>query len=324
MVHRRSLNRRAVLAAAGSMVSGYALAQAKQRRIGVLIDGASPHPLPDRLRASLTRLGYVEGQTITFDVRFANGEAARAAEQATELVRSGVDVIVAHFTPAVRAAMAATKTIPIIMSPAGAPVETGIVKSLSRPDGNVTGVTNMAAELGGRRLQLLRDMIPNLKRVAVLASSHDAFTTPFLSYMETAAKSGGIELQAAKIAGPADFESAFAKFAADKADAVVIQGVFNSQRDAILALAMRHRVPTMWFDRRAVQAGGLVSLSANTDDIFHRAAVMVDRVLKGAKPADLPVEQPSVYELLINQKTARTLGLNVPRTVLIQADEVFE
>lgn len=322
----RRLGRRALLAVVTGAASERAAAQApgKPRRVGVLIDGAAPHPLPEALRASLARLGYVEGQTVVFDVRYANGEAARAAEQAAELVRGGVEVIVAHFTPAVRAAMAATVAIPIIMAPAGAPVETGIVRSLSRPGGNVTGITNMAAELGGRRLQLLRDMIPDLRRVAVLASAQDAFTGPFLGYMEKAAKDGGIDLVPVKVAGPAEFEATFDRFAADKAGAVIIQGVFNSQRDAILALATRHRLPTMWFDRRAVQAGGLVSLSANTDDIFHRAAAMVDRVLKGAKPADLPVEQPSVYELLVNQRTAKALGLNVPGSVLAQADEIFE
>jgi putative ABC transport system substrate-binding protein len=322
----RSFGRRAVLGGALCLISEHALAQASVglRRIGVLIDGAAPHPLPDALRASLRRLGYVEGQTIAFDVRFANGQAARAAELAADLVRSKVDLIVAHFTPAVRAAMGATTSIPIIMAPAGAPVETGIVKSLSRPGGNVSGVTNMAAELGGRRLQLLRDMIPGLRRVAVLASSQDPFTTPFLGYMDSAAKSGGIDLAPVMAAGPADFEPAFDKIAAGKAGAAVIQGVFNSQRDAILALATRHRIPTMWFDRRAIQAGGLVSLSANTADIFHRAAVMVDKVLKGAKVSDLPVEQPAVFELLVNVKAARALGLSVPQSVLVQADEVIE
>lgn len=322
----RSLGRRPLLGVALCLASGQGWAQSptRLRRIGVLIDGSAPHPLPEALRTSLQRLGYVEGQTIAFDVRFANGQPALAAQHAAALVQSGVDLIVAHFTPAVRAAMAATSTIPIIMAPAGAPVETGIVKSLSRPGGNVTGVTNMAAELGGRRLQLLRDIIPGLKRVAVLASSHDPFTGPFLGYMERAAKGGGIELDPVRVSGPADFDAAFTKIADGKAGAVVVQGVFNSNRDAILALAARYRLPTMWFDRRAIEAGGLVSLSANTPDIFHRAAVMVDKVLKGAKTADLPVEQPSVFELIINQKTARALGLTVPELVRIQADEVIE
>src|SRR5215207_8002041 len=194
------MKRRLVLAAAASLASTSAWAQTPERlrKVGVLNDGSAPHRLPDVLRTSLTGRGWVEGRTIAFDVRYADGQPARAAEQAAELVKGEVDIIVAHFTPTVRAAMAATKTIPIIMAPAGAPVET-----LSRPGGNVTGVTNMAAELGGRRLQLLKDMIPNLGRVAVLASSHDAFTKPFLAYLENAAKSGGLQLDPMPVAGPA-------------------------------------------------------------------------------------------------------------------------
>ena len=298
--------------------------QPKVIRVGVLIDGSAPHPMPDVLKATLAERGYVEGRTISYDVRYAEGQYARGEQHAADLVKSGVDIIVAHFTPSVRAAMKATTTIPIVMAPAGAPVQTKLIASLSRPGGNVTGLTNMAAELGGRRLQLLKDINPRLTRVAVLASSQDAFTTPFLSYMEEAAKSGGITLDVAKIAGPADFEQTFASFAANKADAVMIQGVFNSQRTRILELAAQHRLATMWFDRPAVQAGGLISLSANTADIYKRAAVMVDRILKGAKPADLPVEQPSIFELIINLKTARALGITIPQSVVVQADDLIE
>ena len=320
------MRRRLVLAASATLAARASWAQAPERlrKVGVLIDGSTPHALPEALRAGLTQRGWIEGRTIAFDVRYADGQSARAAEQAAALAQAGVDVIVAHFTPAVRAAMAATKTIPIIMAPAGAPVETGMVASLSRPGGNVTGVTNMAAELGGRRLQLLKDTIPSLGRVAVLASSQDAFTRPFLLYLEDAAKSGGLHLDPVPIAGPAEFEAAFAAMAERRAGASVIQGVFNSHRAAIVEIASRQRMPTMWFDRQAVLAGGLISLSANTNDIFQRAAVMTDKVLKGAKPADLPVEQPAVFELVINLRTAKALGLTVPQSVLVQADELVE
>jgi putative ABC transport system substrate-binding protein len=320
------VKRRLVLVAAASLASTSAWAQTPERlrKVGVLIDGSAPHRLPDVLRTSLTGRGWVEGRTIAFDVRYADGQPARAAEQAADLVKGEVDIIVAHFTPAVRAAMAATKTIPIIMAPAGAPVETGLVASLSRPGGNVTGVTNMAAELGGRRLQLLKDMIPSLGRVAVLASAHDAFTKPFLAYLEEAAKSGGLQLDPVPVAGPADFPAAFAKMAETRAGAVLIQGVFNSHRAAIVEIASKQRLPTMWFDRQAVVAGGLISLSANTNDIFERAAAMTDKVLKGAKPADLPVEQPSIFELVINLKTAKALDLALPQSVQVQADELIE
>jgi putative ABC transport system substrate-binding protein len=320
------MKRRLVLAAAASLASAGARAQTAERlrKVGVLIDGSAPHSLPGVLRTSLTGRSWVEGRTIAFDVRYADGQPARAAEQAAELVKGESDIIVAHFTPAVRAAMAATKTIPIIMAPAGAPVETGLVASLSRPGGNVTGVTNMAAELGGRRLQLLKDMIPSLDRVAVLASSQDAFTRPFLAYLEEAAKSGGLQLDPVPVAGPADFPAAFARMAEARVGAVLIQGVFNSHRAAIVEIASRQRLPTMWFDRQAVVAGGLISLSANTNDIYERAAAMTDKVLKGAKPADLPVEQPAIFELVINVKAGKALGLTLPRSVQVQADELIE
>jgi len=321
------MTRRGLLAASvATLAAPMARAQAPERlrKVGVLIDGSAPHALPDALRVGLKTRGWVEGRTIAFDVRYADAQAARASEQAAELAKADVDVIVAHFTPAVRAAMAASKTIPIIMAPAGAPVETGLVASLSRPGGNVTGITNMAAELGGRRLQLLKDMIPSLGRVAVLASSNDAFTRPFLTYLEEAAKSGGLQLDPVAVGGPADFETAFATMAERRAGAVIIQGVFNSHRTAIVEIANRQRIPTMWFDRQAVLAGGLISLSANTNDIFERAAAMTDKVLRGAKPADLPVEQPAVFELVLNLKTAKTLGLTVPQSVQVQADELID
>jgi putative ABC transport system substrate-binding protein len=319
------MRRRLLLATllAGSTRPVLAQAPERVRRIGVMIDGSAPHPLPDALRAGMKERGWADN-AITFEIRYADGQPARGAEQAAELVRAKVDAIVAHFTPSVRAAMAATTTIPIIMAPAGAPLETGLVASLSRPGGNVTGVTNMAAELGGRRLQLLKDMLPDLGRVGALVSTHDAFTRPFVSYLERAAMSGGLHLDPVAVAGPAEFEAAFASLAERRAGAVVIQGVFNSNRAALIALAVRHRLPSMWFDRRAVDEGGLASLSANTADMFRRASDLLDKVLRGAKPGELPVEQPSVFELVLNLKTARALGLTVPRSVLIQADELVE
>lgn len=312
-----------ILAAGFLSTKGLAQTSAP-RRIGVLIDGSAPHLLPGALQRDLAALGFTEGRDIVFDVRYAEGRRDRANEMAKELVSGNADIIVAHFTPAVRAAMEATRTIPIIMAPAGAPVETGLVASLSKPGGNVTGVTNMAAELGGRRLQLLKDMLPSLDCVAVLASTQDPFTKPFLSYMQDAAKSGGLRLEPVMIEGPSDFDRAFGAMRSAGAGAVVIQGVFNTQRARILDLVAQHRLPTMWFDREAVLAGGLVSLSANTADIHKRAASMIARVLRGAKTADLPVEQPSVFELVLNLKAARSMQLSVPQAVLTQADEILE
>lgn len=305
---------------------GAARAQApgRMRRIGVLVDGAAPHPIADALRRGLHGLGYVEGQTIAFEVRYADGRADRAAALAAELVGLGVDAIVAHFTPAVRAAMGATTSIPIVMAPAGAPLESGLVRSLSRPGGNVTGITNMAAELGGRRVQLLKEIVPGLATVAVLASTSDAFTQPFLHYMRLAAAASGVRLEPVMVAGPSDFAEAFATMARAGAQAVIIQGVFNSFRTATIALAAGHRLALMSFDRDTTAAGGLVSLSAKQAEIYQRAAVLVDRILNGASPADLPVEQPTTFELVVNLRTAQALGVTIPPMLLALADEVIE
>lgn len=322
------MKRRDAMALLGAAIgwprAAYAQQSTRLRRVGVLIDGAAPHPLPDALQRGLQEFGHLEGRSIAFEVRYADGRADRAAEFARALVQLGVDVIVAHFTPAVRAAMSATTTIPIVMAPAGAPVEVGLVASLARPGGNVTGVSNMSAELGGRRLQMLGEIIPGLARVAVLASRTDAFTRPFMRYMEEAVPGLGIRLQVVTVDGPAEFESAFATMAQAGAQAVVIQGVFNTQRAAYLPIAGRHRLPVMTFDSEATRAGSLISLSANAAEIYRRAALLVDRILKGAKPADLPVEQPTTFELIVNLRTARTLGLTIPQTILVQADEVIE
>ncbi len=294
------------------------------RRVAVLIDGSAPHPLVEALSGGLLRYGYIEGRNTMFEPRYAEGRMDRAIAHAADLVRFRPDVIVAHFTPAVRAAKEATSTIPIVMAPAGAPVEAGLVASLARPGGNVTGVTNMAAELGGRRLQLLKDIIPDLTRVAVLASTHDPFTKPFLHYMREAAPAAGIQLAPVMVAGPPEFAEAFAAMARDGARAVIIQGVFNSNRKLIVELAHKHRLAVMSFDRDSAAAGGLVSLSANTAEIYERAAGLVARILDGANPADLPVEQPTTFELVVNLKTAKALDLAVPRSVLLSADEVIE
>jgi putative ABC transport system substrate-binding protein len=294
------------------------------RRIGVLVTGAAPHPIAEALRNGLRAVGYVEGGTVAFEVRYAEGSSVRAGELAAELVGLRVEVIVAHFTPAVRAAMAATTTIPIVMAPAGAPVESGLVRSLSRPGGNVTGITNMDAELGGRRIQLLREIVPGLARVAVLASATDPFTVPFLRYMEEAAANAGVNLESVRVAGPDAFAEAFAAMARSGAQAVVMQGVFSSSRAAVVDLALRHRLPLMSLDRETTAAGGLVSLSATATGIYQRAVVIVDRILKGADPGDLPVEQPTTFEIVVNLGTARLLGVAIPERMLAVADEVIE
>jgi putative ABC transport system substrate-binding protein len=221
--------------------------------------------------------------------------------------------------------MVATQTIPIVMAPAGAPVQSGFVDSLAHPGGNVTGLSAMDAELGGKRLQLLRDVIPNLARVAALASSvsTDPFSRPFVDDMQAAATIAGIQLVPILVNGPNDFENAFAAMAKAEAQAVIVQGLFDPHRKIIIELAAKHRLPVMSGNRETAAAGGLIS-SAKFAELYERAALYVDKILKGAKAADLPVEQPTSFELVVNIKTARALGLTASPSLLAQADEVIE
>jgi putative tryptophan/tyrosine transport system substrate-binding protein len=218
-------------------------------RVGVLMAGSPPNLFVSVLQNSLRDLGYIEGRNISFEVRFARDRSELVTEFAAELVRLEPDVIVTHFTPAALAAKAATTTIPIVMAPAGAPVETGLVTSLARPGGNVTGLSSMAAEFGGKRLELLRQMVPNLSRVGVLALSTNPFTRPFLSDMDTAAASAGVRLDPILVASATDFENAFAVMVRAPTQAVIVQPFFDAQRVSIVELAAKHRLPTMFSDR---------------------------------------------------------------------------
>jgi len=325
MIDRRVFT--AVLAATLLGAPGRAFPQKSEKlpRIGVLVSATPPHPFADAFRRGLRPLGYVEGENIAIEWRYTEGQSDRAAALARELVQLGVDVIVAHFTPAVRAAMVATQTIPIVMAPAGAPVQSGFVDSLAHPGGNVTGLSAMDAELGGKRLQLLREVIPNLARVAALASSvsTDPFSRPFVDDMQAAATIAGIQLVPVLVNGPNDFENAFAAMAKAEAQAVIVQGLFDPHRK-IIELAAKHRLPVMSGNRETAAAGGLISYSAKFAELYERAALYVDKILKGAKAADLPVEQPTSFELVVNIKTARALGLTASPLLLAQADEVIE
>ena len=310
----------------GAQDRAFAQQPAKLPRIGVLISASPPHPFADAFRRGLHPLGYVEGENSAIEWRYTEGRSDRAAALAAELVKLDVDVIVAHFTPAVRAAMVATQTIPIVMAPAGAPVQSGFVDSLARPGGNVTGLSGMDAELGGKRLQLLREVIPNLARVAVLASSvsTDPFSRPFVDDMQSAATIAGIRLVPVLVNDPKDFENAFTAMAKAEAQAVIVQGLFDPHRAIILELAAKHRLPIMSSNRTTVAAGGLISYSAKYAALYERAALYVGKILKGAKAADLPVEQPTTFELVVNLKTAEALGFTPSPSLLAQADEVIE
>ena len=234
-------------------------------------------------------------------------------------------MILAHFTPAVRAAMAATKTIPIVMAPAGAPLQSGFIKSLHEPGGNVTGLSGMDAELGGKRIQLLRDLIPNLSRVGVLATTPttDPFSRPFVADIQAAATAANLRFSPVLIGGPSELEEAFSILAQERVQAVIVQGFFGPYSKRIVQIANSHRIGYMSTDRSAVADGGLASLSANFPLLYEYASVYVDKILKGANPASLPVEQPSKFQVTVNSKTAQSLGLSLAPILLAQIDEVI-
>ena len=297
---------------------------AKMGRIGALVlTDADAKSLGRGLREGLRELGYAEGQNFAFEVRSADGNADRLPELAAELVRLPVDVIVATFTPCALAAKQATTTIPIVMAAVADPIGAGLVQSLARPGGNITGFSNMAAETAGKSVELLRDMLPSLRRVAVLANPVDPFTRPLLEQVHLAGRTHDIEIAPVAMArGPHELEAAFARMTQERAEAVVVQGIFFS--GTVADLALKYRLPGASVLRQFAQAGGLMSYGADVPDIFRRSAVLVHRILQGTKPSDLPVELPTKFELVINLKTAKALGLDVPWFLQQRADEVIE
>jgi putative ABC transport system substrate-binding protein len=222
--------------------------------------------------------------------------------------------------------MAATKTIPIVMAPAGAPLQSGFIKSLSEPGGNVTGLSGMDAEIGGKRIQLLRELVPNLTCVGVLATTPttDPFSRPFVTDIQSAATAANLKLSPTLIGGPSEFDEAFSMMAKDGAQALIVQGIFDPHSKLLVQLANRYRMAFMSQGRAVVADGGLVSVSANFPILYERAAIYVDKLLKGANPASLPVEQPSKFQVTVNNKTAQALGLAISPTLLAQIDEIIE
>jgi putative ABC transport system substrate-binding protein len=295
--------------------------QPKVPTIGVLSVG-DPGPLLRLLREGLRKHGYVEGRTIEIEVRSAPGNVELLRPLADELVRLNVDVIVTRLTPAAQAAKAATQTVPIVMAPAGAPVETGLVASLARPGGNITGLSTTSVELSGKRLQLMQEMVPSLRRIAMLANAADPFTKPLIAETERAAASLRLQLDPILVNGAEEFEAAFAAMAAGRADAVFMQSSLPAKPAA--ALALQRHLPLFSAARIVVDAGALMSYGGRFSDAYREAPVFVDKILKGAKPADLPVQQPTRFDLVINLKTAKALGLTVSQSILARADEVIE
>jgi putative ABC transport system substrate-binding protein len=317
----------AVLFAAGT-TDADAQPGGKTWRIGVLLGRSVPaeDPALQTFRQRLRDLGYVEGQNVAIDWRQADGRLDRLPDQAVELVRLKADVIVADVTPAIRAAMQATSTVPIVMGMAADPIGSGLVSNLARPGGNVTGVSVMLADVSGKRLQLLKDALPRISRVAVLWNPSIPWHTAMLAEVEPAARSLGLHLLPVAVAGPGELEAAFSAMARWKVDAVFLgdSPIFSVQRARLLELAAKHRLPMIFGNQEWVAAGGLMSYGPSFSDMFGRAAVYVDKILKGARPGDLPVEQPTKVDLIINLKTAKALGLTIQPSVLARADQVIQ
>ncbi len=303
---------------------------AKIPRIGILPPGpisAERMHLWEAFRQGLRELGYVEGQNIA--LQFPSGEVKteRLPELAAELVRSDVNIIVAVAQPAVRAAQRATRSIPIVTPVVSDPVETGIVTSLAHPGGNVTGLSLLSVDLSGKRLELAKEIIPKISRIAILSNAvNPGNITPQLRGVKTAASALGLSIQVVEVLGANDFERAFQDAKKGRAGALLVldDSLFFTHLTQIVRLAEQNRLPAIYGFTEFVEAGGLMVYAANLAGMFRRAATYVDKILKGAKPADLPVEQPTKFEFIINLKTAKQIGLTIPPNVLTRADKVIK
>ena len=298
----------------------------KVYRIGYLDTTPAPAPLWDALLDGLRAHGYSEGQNLVFERRFSEGNAERFPAFAAEMVRLRVDLILVRTTPAALAAQHVTQTIPIVIPTAIDPVGAGLVASLARPGGNVTGLRVLAPELSGKRLELLKEVVPGMTRVAVLWNAANPANAAVWQEMQAAAHALGLLLHSQDVRDPQDFEGAFARTAQARPDALLVLGdaLIYMDRQHTVAFATQQHLPSVFADRESVMAGGLMSYGPSRSDLFRRAATYVDKILKGAKPADLPVEQPTKFELVLNLKTAQALGLTFPPTLLVLADEVIQ
>ena len=294
---------------------------ARTPKLGVLLVG-NREPFSRQFGDGLRDLGYVDGRNIELILRTADGRIDALPDLAAELVRLDVDLIVASETPAVQAAKQATSNIPIVMAPSGDPVGTRLIASLARPGGNVTGLSAATAELAGKSLELLREVLPSARRLAALADPSNPFTGPFINQILLAAGGLAFDVEIAMIRAPEQFDNTFAVMASRGVEAVVVQPTLP--RPPVVRLVQQHRLPAVSGNRAFADAGGLMSYAGSLADRYRNAAPYVDRILKGAKPADLPVQQPTKFELVINLKAAKALGLEVPATLLARADEVIE
>ena len=326
------MNRRdavvALLAIAGAPLSGHAQQAAKVFRIG-LLSSLSPSDTAlwyKAFRQGLRDLGWVEGKNIGIDYRYAEGRSDRLPDLAVDLVRLKVEIIVAAVTPEALAAKNATKTIPIVVASMGDPVELGFVQSLARPGGNITGLANIAAEQVGKRLELLKEIIPKLSHVAVLWDPQNRGSRLAWKEIQLPARQLGVRLHSLEVRSPDDLDEAFEAATKARPGALAIMPAIwlVPSLKRIADFAAKSRLPSLYHGREFVDAGGLVAYGVDRADLFRRAATYVDKILKGATPADLPIEQPTKFEFIINLKTAKALGLTIPPALLLQADQVIE
>ena len=333
MTTRRKIRRTLLLAAAAWPAlawAGAARAQApaKVRRIGLL----TPYSPSDTalwhqaFRLGLRDLGWVEGKNISIEYRYAEGRSDRLPDLAADLVRLKVDVIVASVTSDALAAQKATRAIPIVMAVAGDPVASGLVESLAQPGGNITGLSQMNVELVGKRLELLKEMIPKLSRVAVLWNPQNTASTLNWKEIQLPARQLGIRLNSMEVRSPNDFDKAFEDATRARAGALFIlpDTAIPTNLKRIAGLATRTRLPSIFHFSEFADAGGLVTYGVDRADMYRRAATFVDKILKGAKPGDLPIDRATKFELVINMKTAKALGITIPQSVLLRADRVIE
>ncbi len=328
-------NRRKLIVAlgAGALVApfaSFAQQQDKVWRVGIL--GSRRRPVssdPDfigRLTQGMRDLGYVEGKNLTVELRFGDGKYERLLGLAAELVRLNVDAIVTQGTPATSAAQKATTTVPIVHGSISDPVGSGFARSLARPGGNITGLSNLAGDFGPKHFEMLRAMVPRLSRVAVLMNPANPGHAMILKTVQAAAQKSGIKIMPVRVRAAQDIENAFSTMARENVKAVIVarDAIVSQQLRQIAELSAKNHLASIGANREYPAAGGLMSYGANDLDQWRRAATYVDKIFKGAKPGDLPVEQPTIFELVINGKTAKALGLKIPQSLLISADKVIE
>ena len=326
------MERRAFVVGAAALLAAPLTAEAQQAgrvyRIGFLGTGAPAETEPrlEAFRQGLRDLGYVEGRDIAIEYRWAAGKVERLPAFAVEFVGLNVDVIVATSSPAALAAKNATRTMPIVFVTAADPVDSGLVAGIARPGGNVTGLSLLGPEIVARQLQLLKEVVPKASRMAVLSNPANSYTALLVTETEAAARSLGVRLQVLGVRGPDALDSAFSAVTKERPGAlfVLFDPLLVGQRTRITEFANKNRLPAMYPHREYAETGGLMAYGVDLRDNFRRAATYVDRILKGAKPGDLPVEQPTKFELVINLKTAKALRLTIPPSLLLRADQVIE